>query len=76
MIESVVMVDNLRDCAEEIISSCKTILHPCSDNDESQCVDIEDRLFAELSNSINKIKIFLLTKTLLLLKLVKKFNQS
>lgn len=56
MIESVVMVDNLRDCAEEIISSCKTILHPCSDNDESQCVDIEDRLFAELSNSINKIK--------------------
>lgn len=56
MNESVVMVNNLRDCAEEIISSCKTILHPCSDNDESQCVDIEDRLFAGLSNSINKIK--------------------
>lgn len=56
MNESVVMVDNLKDCAEEIINSCKTILHPCSDNDEAQCVDIEDRLFAELSNSINKIK--------------------
>lgn len=56
MTESERMLENLRSCAERIIDSCKTILHPCSDSDESQCVDIEDRLFAELLNSTNRIK--------------------
>lgn len=56
MIESENMLENLRIGAEKIIESCKTILHPCSDNDESQCVDIEDRLFTDLLHSINRLK--------------------
>lgn len=56
MVESEYMMEKLRNGAEKIIDSCKTILHPCSDNDESQCVDIEDRLFADLLHSINRIK--------------------
>ncbi len=56
MTESEKMLEILRSCAESIIDSCKTILHPCSDSDESQCVDIEDRLFADLLNSTNRIK--------------------
>ena len=56
MTESEKMLENLRSCAERIIDSCKTILHPCSEGDESQCIDIEDRLFADLLNSSNRIK--------------------
>lgn len=56
MTESEKMLEFLRSCAESIIDSCKTILHPCSDGDEGQCVDIEDRLFADLLNSSNRIK--------------------
>ncbi|MBQ8361208.1 MAG: hypothetical protein IJX44_04580 [Bacteroidaceae bacterium] len=56
MIESGKMLEILRNCAESISDSCKTILNPCSDSDESQCVDIEDRLFADLLNSTNRIK--------------------
>lgn len=56
MTETEKMLENLRSSADRIIDSCKTILHPCSDSDESQCVDIEDRLFADLLNSTNRIK--------------------
>lgn len=56
MTETEKMLENLRSSADRIIDSCKTILHPCSDSDESQCVDIEDRLFADLLNSTNHIK--------------------
>ncbi len=56
MTESEKMLENLRNSADNIIDSCKTILHPCSDSDESQCVDIEDRLFADLLNSTKRIK--------------------
>lgn len=56
MTETEKMLENLRSSADRIIDSCKTILHPCSDSDESQCVDIEDRLFADILNSTNRIK--------------------
>lgn len=56
MTETERMLENLRSSADRIIDSCKTILHPCSDSDESQCVDIEDRLFADILNSTNRIK--------------------
>lgn len=56
MIESEKMLENLRSSADRIIDSCKTFLHPCSDSAESQCVDIENRLFADLLNSTNRIK--------------------
>ena len=56
MTETEKMLENLRSSANRIIDSCKTILHPCSDSDESQCVDIEDRLFADILNSTNRIK--------------------
>lgn len=56
MTETEKMLENLRSSADCIIDSCKTILHPCSDSDESQCVDIEDRLFADILNSTNRIK--------------------
>lgn len=58
MEDSSAMIESLHNGAEHILDACKTILHPCSDNDESQCVDIEDRLFGELQNTISRLKTF------------------
>lgn len=58
MSESMKMVETLHDSAEIILESCKTILNPCSDDEEAQCVDIEDRLFSDLKSSVTKLKIF------------------
>lgn len=58
MLESQKLVETLHGGAEQILDSCKTILNPCSDDDEAQCVDIEDRLFSDLKSSIIKMKSF------------------
>ena len=58
MSESKKMVETLHDGAEIILESCKTILNPCSDDEEAQCVDIEDRLFSDLNSSVSKLKTF------------------
>lgn len=58
MEDSSAMIEKLQNGAEHILDACKTILHPCSDNDESQCVDIEDRLFGELQNTVSRLKTF------------------
>lgn len=65
MYESVALVDKLHAGADRILDACKTILNPCSDNEESQCVDIEDRLFGELSNIVNRLKAFCVDKTVI-----------
>lgn len=58
MSETDALVDNLHNGADTILDNCKTILNPCSDNDESQCVDIEDRLFEELNKTVGIFKSF------------------
>lgn len=65
MYESEVLVEKLHAGADRILDACKTILNPCSDNEESQCVDIEDRLFGELSNIVNRFKAFCVDKTVI-----------
>lgn len=52
------LVDSLHTGADCILDNYKTILNPCSDNDESQCVDIEDRLFEELNKTVGIFKSF------------------
>ena len=58
MNESSLLIDNLHTSAERVLQACRTILHPCSDNDENLCIDIEDRLFAELNMAVNRLKSF------------------
>lgn len=58
MSETNYLIDSLHFGADKILENCKTILNPCSDNDESQCVDIEDRLFEELNKTIGLFKSF------------------
>lgn len=58
MSESDKLIENLHFGAENILESCKTILNPCSDDEEAQCVDIEDRLFSDLNSSVTKLKTF------------------
>lgn len=58
MSETNSLIDSLHFGADNILENCKTILNPCSDNDESQCVDIEDRLFEELNKTIGIFKSF------------------
>lgn len=52
------MTDRLHAGAERIEAACKTILHPCSDSYDSQCMDIEDRLFHALAECLNRTKAF------------------
>ena len=58
MSETKSLIESLHIGADNILENCKTILNPCSDNDESQCVDIEDRLFEELNKTIGVFKSF------------------
>lgn len=58
MSETNSLIESLHIGANNILENCKTILNPCSDNDESQCVDIEDRLFEELNKTIGVFKSF------------------
>lgn len=58
MSEASTIIGNLHTGADNILENCRTILNPCSDNDESQCVDIEDRLFGELNNTVGIFKSF------------------
>lgn len=62
MSESDKLIENLHVEAEIILESCKTILNPCSDDEEAQCVDIEDRLFSDLNSSVTKLKSFYVDK--------------
>ena len=62
MSESDKLIENLHVGAEKILESCKTILNPCSDDEEAQCVDIEDRLFSDLNSSVTKLKSFYVDK--------------
>lgn len=62
MSESDKLIENLHVRAEKILESCKTILNPCSDDEEAQCVDIEDRLFSDLNSSVTKLKSFYVDK--------------
>ena len=62
MSESNKLIENLYVRAEKILESCKTILNPCSDDEEAQCVDIEDRLFSDLNSSVTKLKSFYVDK--------------
>lgn len=61
MDESSKMVEVLHNAGETIKDACKTILNPCSDYDESLCLDIEDRLFGELSNMADRFNTFSLS---------------
>lgn len=58
MSETNSLIESLHIGADNILENCKTILNPCSDNDESQCVDIEDRLFEELNKTVGVFKSF------------------
>jgi len=58
MSESDKLIEHLHVSAEKILESCKTILNPCSNEEEVQCVDIEDRLFSDLNSSVTKLKTF------------------
>lgn len=62
MSESFKYVDSLYSGIDRIMENCKTILNPCSDNDESQCVDIENRLFGELNTMASNFKAFHIDK--------------
>lgn len=62
MSESTELVEDLHIGAEKILESCKTILNPCSDDEEAQCVDIEDRLFSDLNSSVTRLKTFSISK--------------
>lgn len=62
MSESTELVEFLHIGAEKILGSCKTILNPCSDDEEAQCVDIEDRLFSDLNSSVTRLKTFSISK--------------
>lgn len=55
MAESQKLVEGLRQSADELAAACRTILVPCSDAYESQCQDIEDRLFADLSQFVERL---------------------
>lgn len=54
--ESSSMVTTLHSDVEKILGSAKTILNPCSDNEENQCMDIEDRLYDALRNSMSVLR--------------------
>lgn len=56
MSESKIIVENVHILADNVLQSCKTILNPCSEADESQCMDIEDRLYASLNASMKRLK--------------------
>lgn len=62
MSESTELVEDLHIGAEKILESCKTILNPCSDDEEAQCVDIEDRLFSDLNSYVTRLKTFSISK--------------
>lgn len=58
MSESEKLVDMLHRGAEKIEGSVKQMLCPCSENEEEQCGDIENRLDASVSGFVNKMKCF------------------
>lgn len=62
MSESDKLIENLHVRAEKILESWRTILNPCSDDEEAQCVDIEGRLFSDLNSSVTKLKSFYVEK--------------
>lgn len=48
MAESDALIAALHSGAAKVMENCSTILRPCSEYEESQCEDIEERLFASL----------------------------
>lgn len=59
MSASKILVGNLHDGADKILESCnKTILKPCSDNEEEQCMSIEESIFSELKASVERMTSF------------------
>lgn len=54
--ESNSLVNTLNTDVEKVLEARKPILIPCSDNEENQCVDIEDRLYQALDISMNKFR--------------------
>lgn len=58
MAETQRMIHTLHSGAEQILDACKPILKACSDDDEAQCIDIEDRLFAAMNDAVTALKAF------------------
>lgn len=62
MSDSAKLIETLHGFADQILESCKTLLNPCSEDEEAQCAEIEDRLFADLASSVSRIKSFRVDK--------------
>lgn len=58
MTPSAQLVDALHEKAAAVRDAMKTILNPCSDADEAQCIDIEDRLFNGLKQFVEQVHSF------------------
>lgn len=56
--ESKQMQNTLHEGAKQIQDSWRTILTACSDSDEEQCRELEDRLMQNLQNTVNQLCAF------------------
>lgn len=56
--ESKEMQNTLHEGAKQIQDSWRTILTACSDSDEEQCSELEDRLMQNLQNTVNQLCAF------------------
>lgn len=58
MSPSAQLISVLHEKAATVRDAMKTILNPCSDADEAQCIDIEDRLFNSLKQFLEQVRSF------------------
>lgn len=58
MSPSAQLISALHEKAATVRDAIKTILIPCSDADEAQCIDIEDRLFNSLKQFLEQVRSF------------------
>lgn len=56
--ESMVLVEKLASLAANVKNSWRTLLNPCSNNEENQVVDIEDRMHLQLSEVVDRLNSF------------------
>lgn len=56
--ESKQMQNTLHEGAKQIQDSWRTILTACSDSDEDQCLELENRLMQNLQNTVNQLCAF------------------
>ena len=50
------LVDDLHAKADLIVQSYRPFINPCSDADESNCEDIDDRLYTQVNKAVERLK--------------------